>query len=62
MTDDFARSASSESLARVNLLARMGTADEVARVVEFLALDAPSYLTASTVYVDGGQTAMALLP
>jgi NAD(P)-dependent dehydrogenase (short-subunit alcohol dehydrogenase family) len=62
MTDEFARAASPESLRRVNLLARMGRADEVARVVEFLALDAPTYLTATTLYVDGGQTAMAMLP
>lgn len=62
MTDEFARSASPESLRRVNMLARMGEADEVARVVEFLALDAPTYLTATTLYVDGGQTAMAMLP
>ena len=62
MTDEFARKASPESLRRINLLARMGQADEVARVVEFLALDAPTYLTATTLYVDGGQTAMAMLP
>lgn len=62
MTDEFAQTASPESLRRVNLLARMGQADEVARVVEFLALDAPAYLTATTLYVDGGQTAMAMLP
>jgi NAD(P)-dependent dehydrogenase (short-subunit alcohol dehydrogenase family) len=62
MSDEFAQSASPESLRRVNLLARMGRADEVARVVEFLALDAPTYLTATTLYVDGGQTAMAMLP
>jgi NAD(P)-dependent dehydrogenase (short-subunit alcohol dehydrogenase family) len=62
MTDDFARSASPESMRKVNLLARMGQADEVARVVEFLALDAPTYLTATTLYIDGGQTAMAMLP
>jgi NAD(P)-dependent dehydrogenase (short-subunit alcohol dehydrogenase family) len=62
MTDDFARSASPESLRKVNLLARMGQADEVARVVEFLALDAPTYMTATTLFVDGGQTAMAMLP
>jgi 3-oxoacyl-[acyl-carrier protein] reductase len=62
MTDDFARSASAASLRRVNLMARMGRPEEVARVVEFLALDAPTYLTATTLYVDGGQTAMAMLP
>jgi NAD(P)-dependent dehydrogenase (short-subunit alcohol dehydrogenase family) len=62
MTDEFARTASPDSLRRVNLLGRMGGADEVARVVEFLALDAPAYLTATTLYIYGGQTAMAMLP
>lgn len=62
MVDEFARTATSESLKRVNPLGRMGKPDEVARLVEYLAVDAPAYLTGSTLYVDGGQTAMALLP
>ena len=33
---------------------RMGTADEVAGVVEFLACDAPDYLTGNVLRVDGG--------
>jgi 3-oxoacyl-[acyl-carrier protein] reductase len=36
------------------LLARLGTADEVAQVVVFLASDASSYITAQTVNVNGG--------
>lgn len=62
MVDEFLSGVSAESLARVNLLARVGQPDEVANVVEYLALDAPAYMTGTTVYVDGGQTAMALLP
>ena len=30
-------------------------------VIEYLALDAPTYVTGTTVFVDGGQTAMAPL-
>jgi len=62
MVDEFVRSVSTESLARVNLLGRVGQPDEVANVVEYLALDAPAYMTGGVVYIDGGQTAMALLP
>ena len=45
MVDDFVRDASPESLARINLLGRVGAPDEVANVVEYLALDAPPYMT-----------------
>jgi NAD(P)-dependent dehydrogenase (short-subunit alcohol dehydrogenase family) len=62
MTGEYTKEASRDSLRRVNVLGRMGTPDEVARVVEFLAIDAPTYLTGSTIFIDGGQTAMALLP
>ena len=62
MVEDWLATASPESLARINLLGRVGTPDEVANVIEYLALDAPDYLTGATVFVDGGQTAMAPLP
>jgi NAD(P)-dependent dehydrogenase (short-subunit alcohol dehydrogenase family) len=35
---------------------RFGTADEVARLVQYLALDAPPYLTGQTLVIDGGLT------
>jgi 3-oxoacyl-[acyl-carrier protein] reductase len=61
MVDDFVQQASPESLRRLNVLGRVGLPDEVANVIEYLALDAPTYLTGTTVFVDGGQTAMAPL-
>ena len=35
-------------------LGRMATTDEISRVVAFLASDGASYLTATTIVVDGG--------
>jgi NAD(P)-dependent dehydrogenase (short-subunit alcohol dehydrogenase family) len=37
-------------------MARMGTVDEIASVVHFLASDAASLMTGSIVVVDGGYT------
>ena len=61
MVDDFVKQASPESLRRLNVVGRVGLPDEVANVIEYLALDAPDYLTGTTLFVDGGQTAMAPL-
>jgi NAD(P)-dependent dehydrogenase (short-subunit alcohol dehydrogenase family) len=61
MVDDFVQQATPESLKRLNILGRVGEPDEVANVIEYLALDAPTYLTGATIFVDGGQTAMAPL-
>lgn len=41
MVDEFARTATSESLKRVILLGRMGKPDDVASLVEYLSMDAP---------------------
>ena len=38
-------------------MARLGTPEEVANVIAFLAGDESSYMTGSEVYVDGGWTA-----
>lgn len=61
MVDDFVQNASAEALARINPLGRVGKPDEIANLIEYLVLDAPDYLTGSTIFIDGGQTAMAPL-
>lgn len=62
MTADFVEGATSEGLRRLNPLARLGDAYEIASVVVYLATEAPTFLTGSTLFVDGGQTAAAPLP
>jgi glucose 1-dehydrogenase len=37
-------------------MGRIGRAEEVANAVEFLASDKASYITGTTLYVDGGMT------
>ncbi|MFZ1876270.1 MAG: SDR family oxidoreductase, partial [Nitrososphaeraceae archaeon] len=37
-------------------MGRIGSADEVANAVEFLASDKASYITGTTLFVDGGMT------
>ena len=37
-------------------MGRIGNAEEVANAVEFLASDKASYITGTTLYVDGGMT------
>ena len=61
MVDDFVRDATAETLKQLNVLARVGQPDELANVIEYLGFDAPDYLTGATIFVDGGQTAMAPL-
>ena len=46
---------------QLNILARVGEPDELGNVIEYLVLDAPDYLDGATIFVDGGQTAMAPL-
>jgi NAD(P)-dependent dehydrogenase (short-subunit alcohol dehydrogenase family) len=38
-------------------IGRLGTADEIAAVIEFLATDDASFIHGATIAVDGGQTA-----
>ncbi len=49
-------------LRRLNPQARFGRPDEIAEVIRWLVIDAPAFLTGSTITVDGGQTAQAPLP
>lgn len=50
------------SMDRINPLGRAADADEVGNVVEYLSLDAPPFLTGSTIVIDGGQTIRAAMP
>jgi len=61
MVDEFVQHATPEALSRVNALRRVGEPDEVANLIEYLGLDAPTYLTGATIFIDGGQTAFAPL-
>jgi NAD(P)-dependent dehydrogenase (short-subunit alcohol dehydrogenase family) len=45
-----------EELARDVSLRRMGTAEECAKAVYFLACEESSYITGTTLHVDGGFT------
>ena len=47
---------------RINPVGRVAEADEIGNVIEYLALDAPTFLTGSTIFVDGGQTIRAAMP
>lgn len=62
MIAEFVEEATPEDLARVNPLARLGQPEELASVVTYLATDAPPFLTGATIFVDGGQTAIAPVP
>lgn len=62
MIAEFVEEATAEDLARVNPMARLGRPEEIAGVIAYLATDAPDFLTGSTLYVDGGQTAVAPVP
>jgi NAD(P)-dependent dehydrogenase (short-subunit alcohol dehydrogenase family) len=61
MVDEFVQNSTEETLSRLNILGRVGQPDEIANVIEYLLLNAPAYLTGATIFVDGGQTAMAPL-
>lgn len=62
MIAEFVAEATEEDFARVNPMARLGRPEEIANVVTYLAAEAPEFLTGSTLFVDGGQTAIAPVP
>jgi NAD(P)-dependent dehydrogenase (short-subunit alcohol dehydrogenase family) len=62
MTVDYLADSTPERLRRVNTVGRAGRPEEIASVIRYLVVDAPEFLTGSTITVDGGQTALAPMP
>lgn len=62
MTQAESDAATPEALRRLNPQARFGRPEEIAEIVRWLALDAPAFLTGTTIVADGGQLASAALP
>jgi NAD(P)-dependent dehydrogenase (short-subunit alcohol dehydrogenase family) len=62
MTAEFVDQASPEQLRRINTLGRVGRPEEIAGVVRYLVTEAPEFLVGTTIFVDGGQTALAPMP
>lgn len=62
MTDGWLKDASADQLERLNPVGRLGTPEEIASVIAYLADEAPLFLTGATLLVDGAQTAAAPLP
>jgi NAD(P)-dependent dehydrogenase (short-subunit alcohol dehydrogenase family) len=62
MSSAFIDQAEPGALERINPLGRAADPDELANVIEYLALDAPPFLTGSRIVVDGGQTIRAAMP
>jgi 3-oxoacyl-[acyl-carrier protein] reductase len=62
MVQEFVETATEDDLRRINPMARLGRPEEIAGLIAYLAADAPGFLTGSTLFIDGGQTAVAPLP
>jgi NAD(P)-dependent dehydrogenase (short-subunit alcohol dehydrogenase family) len=62
MTENELEGMPESAYAVINPLLRAAQPEEIAGVVRYLALDAPDFLTGSTLFVDGGQTAQAAVP
>jgi NAD(P)-dependent dehydrogenase (short-subunit alcohol dehydrogenase family) len=62
MVAEFVDNSTPEQLKRVNPLGRAGRVDEIAGLVLYLVRDAPEFLSGTTIFADGGQTAAAPLP
>jgi 3-oxoacyl-[acyl-carrier protein] reductase len=62
MSESYLSSLDAAGTADLNPLGRAGEPDEVASVAEYLALDAPDFVTGTMIYVDGGQHALMTTP
>jgi NAD(P)-dependent dehydrogenase (short-subunit alcohol dehydrogenase family) len=62
MTSEYVDQSTPEQLCRVNPLGRAGRVEEIANLVLYLVRDAPEFLSGTTIFIDGGQTAAAPLP
>jgi NAD(P)-dependent dehydrogenase (short-subunit alcohol dehydrogenase family) len=62
MTEKDLANMTETSFDNVNPMRRPAEPHEIARVIRFLALEAPPFLTGSTLFVDGGQSALAPMP
>ena len=62
MTEEYLETTTPDQLARLNPLARVGEAEEIASLIRYLAVEAPPFLTGATLFIDGGQTAIAPMP
>ncbi len=62
LTEEFLDQSTREMLRRVNPLARAGEPEEIANLIRYLAVEAPPFLTGATLFIDGGQTAVAPMP
>jgi NAD(P)-dependent dehydrogenase (short-subunit alcohol dehydrogenase family) len=62
MVEEFVEAASHDDLKRINPMARLGRPEEIAHLITYLATDAPDFISGTTLFIDGGQTALAQLP
>lgn len=62
MTAEFIDQTTAEHMRRVNPLGRPGRPEEIANLARYLVTEAPEFLMGTTIYIDGGQTALAPMP